>query len=145
MPAYDHAKHQHCRGVFDPHTYLELPVKQAAHRFHPALPPSTIWGYGGTFPGTTIDLRYNQPVFLRILNQLPAVGRHVGFGHPEIAPHLHNFHTASESDGGPWNWTAPGQPPRPPLLHGSRRILPARQDPCALASTRSPAATCARA
>jgi FtsP/CotA-like multicopper oxidase with cupredoxin domain len=108
MPAYDHAKHQHCRGVFDPHTYLELPVRQAAHRFHPALPPSTIWGYGGTFPGTTIDLRYNQPVFLRILNQLPTVGRHVGFGHPEIAPHLHNFHTASESDGGPWSWTAPG-------------------------------------
>lgn len=42
MPAYDHAKHQHCRGVFDPRTYLELPVRQAVHRFHPALPASTI-------------------------------------------------------------------------------------------------------
>ena len=34
---------------------------------------------------------------------------HRGFGIPEVITHLHNGHTASESDGGPWDWTRRGQ------------------------------------
>ena len=108
VPVYDNARHQYCRGLYDPHKGFVLPVREEAHSFHPDLPPSPIWGFGGTFPGPTVDLRYNEAVLLRIFNELPAVASHQGFGHPEIASHLHNFHTASESDGGPWNWTAPG-------------------------------------
>ena len=44
-------------------------------------------------------------------NDLPSAEDHEGFGHPEIAPHLHNFHTASESDGGPWRWISPKDNP----------------------------------
>ena len=63
-----------------------------------------------------------QPAVLPADRERAAGATTVGFGHPEIAPHLHNFHTASESDGGPWNWLKPGQPPRPPLQHGAGRV-----------------------
>jgi FtsP/CotA-like multicopper oxidase with cupredoxin domain len=75
--------------------------------FNPAYPPQRVWGYAGnargaTAPGPTIFARYGQPMVLRIHNGLPQ--DHVGFGSPEISTHLHNAHTASESDGFPGDY-----------------------------------------
>jgi FtsP/CotA-like multicopper oxidase with cupredoxin domain len=84
-------------------------VKAAPHVFHPDLgAPSTIWGFDGKYPGNTLDMKYGQPVLLRVYNQLPSLASHTGFGIPQVINHLHNFHTAPESDGGPWNWSSPG-------------------------------------
>jgi FtsP/CotA-like multicopper oxidase with cupredoxin domain len=87
------------------------------------LPPSTIYGFSSTpnvpnscaFPGAMIYARYGQPVSLRLENQLhlnsPGFDR-VDFGSPEwgFLTHLHNGHTACESDGNP-NWRDHGYYP----------------------------------
>jgi FtsP/CotA-like multicopper oxidase with cupredoxin domain len=84
-------------------------MRAAPHVFHPDLgAPSTIWGFDGKFPGRTLDVKYGQPVLLRVHNQLPSLASHTGWGIPQVISHLHNFHTAPESDGGPWNWCDPG-------------------------------------
>jgi len=87
--------------------FYEMRVRKAKHRFHPDLPESEIFGYEGIYPGPTIDAHYGRPYLLRIINELPA--DHKGFGIPQVITHLHNFHTAPESDGGPWDWLRPGE------------------------------------
>ena len=77
------------------------------------LPPSTIYGFSTTpdipnsaaFPGAMIYAHYGQPVNLRLENQLHLDGGldRNDFGSPEwgFLTHLHNGHTACESDGQP--------------------------------------------
>lgn len=107
-PGPDPGRHQHYSRFPAKKTYL-VRARETQHSFHPDLPMSPIWGYNGTFPGTTIDARYGEPIVVRIINELPALATHKGFGLPQLVTHLHNFHTATESDGGPWNWINPGQ------------------------------------
>ena len=82
------------------------------------IPAQTIWGFntGGsassdvaTFPGPTVVTRYQQPWVIRRFNELPTQSQNLGFGVPEVSTHLHNFHTAPESDGGPCRWFFRGQ------------------------------------
>lgn len=88
-----------------PQRYYEIHQREAEHRFsdHPgnlrAIPPQKIWGYDGLTPGPTIHARYGEPILVRQINDLPQ--NHVGFGSPQVSTHLHNAHTASESDGFP--------------------------------------------
>jgi FtsP/CotA-like multicopper oxidase with cupredoxin domain len=82
---------------FPEQTLYELHVKEALHSFHRDLPTQPVWGYDGMVPGPTFVARYNEPVLVRIFNELPA--NHIGFGSPEISTHLHNLHCGSESDG----------------------------------------------
>ncbi|HEX2528775.1 MAG TPA: hypothetical protein VHL31_21095 [Geminicoccus sp.] len=103
---YSEAEHQYCANRFKMKRWIHLRVRERSHEFAPGL-ESKVWSYGDEFGGPLIDVRYNEPFCLHIENDLPAVQDHYGFGHPEIAPHLHNFHSASESDGGPWNWIHP--------------------------------------
>jgi len=96
------------------HQYIERPdcapvcaytldVKEGSHLFHSQMPGLTkIFGYDGTFPGPTFHAQYGQPILVREFNNLPK--DHVGFGIPSISTHLHNGHTASESDGYPGNF-----------------------------------------
>ncbi|AYF86640.1 bilirubin oxidase [Pseudomonas sp. DY-1] len=72
--------------------------------FNDAYPRQPIWGFQGNeaepmTPGPVIFARYGEPIVVRIRNGLPP--DHQGFGSPEIATHLHNAHTGSESDGFP--------------------------------------------
>ncbi|MDT5157811.1 MAG: hypothetical protein QOC99_419 [Acidobacteriota bacterium] len=84
---------------FLPQKLYALHAREALWSFHPQLPTQAIWGYNGTLPGPTISARYGEPIVVRVYNDLPA--NHVGFGIPSIITHLHNGHTASESDGFP--------------------------------------------
>lgn len=84
---------------FPPVRHYEIHVREALHSFHPELPLTKIWGYNGLFPGPTIRGKYGEPILVRIHNDLPP--NHVGFGIPQIITHLHNAHTAWESDGNP--------------------------------------------
>ncbi|HKD41911.1 MAG TPA: multicopper oxidase domain-containing protein [Myxococcaceae bacterium] len=90
-----------------PQKLYEIHVQPFQHRFHPDLPPSTIWGYNSIHPGATYQARYGEPILVRYYNDLPLEGND-GFGKPEIITHLHNFHTASESDGFPGDFYPPG-------------------------------------
>ena len=73
------------------------------------LPPSTIYGFNGTFPGPMIYARYGQASLVRFENHLNDPSNPFNtldrqdFGAPDGAflTHLHNGHTAPESDGNP--------------------------------------------
>jgi hypothetical protein len=68
------------------------------------LPPSDIWGFNGVFPGPMINARYGQPGVVRFKNELvKGPVRPESFGSPDgqCLTHLHNGHTAPDSDGNP--------------------------------------------
>src|SRR3954447_15480022 len=78
------------------------------------LPSSTIYGFNGTFPGPMINFEYTKPALVRFENHLDVDNGfdRQDFGSPNqsFITHLHNGHTASESDGNP--------------AHGYRRFSP---------------------
>ncbi len=92
---------------FQPQKFYEIPMVEALHSFHRDLPLNPIWGFNGIHPGPTFRERYDVPILVRFRNHLPA--NHVGFGIPSVITHLHNGHTASESDGFPLDFYEPGQ------------------------------------
>ena len=70
------------------------------------MPPSTIYGFNGQFPGPMINAQYGQPTIVRFINKLdenPTNLDRQDFGAPDYSflTHLHNAHTAPESDGQP--------------------------------------------
>src|SRR3954453_9672997 len=70
------------------------------------LPDSTIYGFNGTLPGPMINAEYGKPVLVRFDNRLgdnPMNLDRQDFGAPDYSTliHLHNAHTAPESDGNP--------------------------------------------
>jgi FtsP/CotA-like multicopper oxidase with cupredoxin domain len=72
----------------------------------PKLPDSTIYGFNGAFPGSLINVEYGKPVIVRFENHLdenPLNLDRGDFGAPDYSflTHLHNGHTAAESDGNP--------------------------------------------
>jgi FtsP/CotA-like multicopper oxidase with cupredoxin domain len=71
-----------------------------------SLPLSTIYGFNGTFPGPMINAEYGRPALVRFINRLdenPLGLDRQDFGAPDwsFLTHLHNGHTAPESDGNP--------------------------------------------
>ncbi len=71
---------------------------------------SLAWLYNGATPGETLVARYGEPVFVRRYNDLPRTEDSLlPFGLPYITQHLHNAHTASESDGYPDDFFGPGE------------------------------------
>jgi spore coat protein A len=58
---------------------------------------TTVWAYGGLFPGPTFETRRGQPVSLVLRNELAV----------PIAHHLHGAHASPESDGYPTDLIVP--------------------------------------
>ncbi|MBD1542574.1 multicopper oxidase domain-containing protein [Arthrobacter sp. IA7] len=84
------------------------------------LPLSTIYGFNGTFPGPMINAEYGKPVLVRFENHLdenPLNLDRQDFGSPNwsFLTHLHNGHTAPESDGNP-HYSMVAGPKRPGFL-----------------------------
>jgi len=76
-------------------------------------PASTIYGFNGAFPGPMINAEYGKPVMVRFENDLDYNARclpRYDYGSPDWAflTHLHNGHTAPESDGNPNHMTDNG-------------------------------------
>jgi FtsP/CotA-like multicopper oxidase with cupredoxin domain len=70
------------------------------------LPLSTIYGFNGVFPGPMINAEYGKPALVRFENRLDENAKNLDrqdFGAPDwsFLTHLHNGHTAPESDGNP--------------------------------------------
>jgi FtsP/CotA-like multicopper oxidase with cupredoxin domain len=70
------------------------------------LPKSTMYTMNGSFPGPLINVTYGQPIVVRYENDLdqnPNCLNRGDFGAPDwaVLTHLHNGHTAPESDGQP--------------------------------------------
>ncbi|HTQ79615.1 MAG TPA: multicopper oxidase domain-containing protein, partial [Thermoanaerobaculia bacterium] len=111
-PPPDPRAHQRY-AEFLPRKLYEIREQEFLWRYHPDPPygaGSWSWGFDGSTPGPTYHARYGEPVLVRRFNQLPPVGvSRVGFALPSTTTHLHNGHTASESDGNPQDWIDPGE------------------------------------
>lgn len=85
---------------------------------HSQLPPTTLWGFEGQYPGPTFEVWRGRPAVVYWENQLPE--KHLFMIDPRIhgampptpavrtVPHLHGSRTRSESDGLPEKWYTPG-------------------------------------
>lgn len=113
--------------------YYEVTMTQFTQTLHSELPPTTLWGYNGSFPGPTIEARSTldpggKPVKVLWTSELPTTTHllpldttvHCGPGTVDCAPyvrtvvHLHGGHTDPESDGYPEAWFTPGFAERGP-------------------------------
>jgi len=79
------------------------------------LPDSTIYGFNGKFPGPMINAEYGKPACVRFENHLDVNPNNLDrgdFGAPDwtFLTHLHNAHTAAESDGNPHHKEAAYKP-----------------------------------
>jgi FtsP/CotA-like multicopper oxidase with cupredoxin domain len=88
-------------------------MSEGEQQFASTWGKTKVWGFGdwdtsrfpNRYPGARINATYGRPVMVRYHNELPhSVKTYKGFGIPEIATHLHNAHTPSESDGNPVNY-----------------------------------------
>jgi FtsP/CotA-like multicopper oxidase with cupredoxin domain len=90
---------------FPPKKFYEIYETEFPWVYHldsPYSAGSWSWGFDGMTPGPTYHARYGEPILVRRHNNLPPVGTSkVTFALPRTTSHLHNAHTASESDGYP--------------------------------------------
>ncbi len=91
---------------FYPFVQYNVSVQPTMHQFHPQIPPTYCWGYNGIYPGPTFLNVYGVPIVVRFHNNLPVTN--IGFGDNNHTTHMHNGHTASESDGFAGDYWSPG-------------------------------------
>ncbi len=84
------------------------------HKVHRDLPPTNLWGYNGTWPGPTFEVRKGQPLSVKWTNALPT--KHflpidtTIHGAEEAVPqvrtvvHVHGARVLPEHDGYPDAW-----------------------------------------
>jgi spore coat protein A, manganese oxidase len=108
--------------------FYRVAVAEVLAKIHRDVPATRFWGYGGSFPGPTIEARTGQGVLVEWVNQLPA--RHflpidhtlcgAGKDRPDVraVTHVHGAKAPPESDGYPEDWTTPG---RSSLFHYPNR------------------------
>jgi spore coat protein A, manganese oxidase len=108
----------------DPHDpsrqlpFYKVPMSEVLTQVHRDVPPTRFWGYGGSFPGPTIETRVGQGILVEWVNQLPT--RHflpidhtlcgAGRDRPDVRAvvHVHGAKASPENDGYPEDWTTPG-------------------------------------
>jgi spore coat protein A, manganese oxidase len=88
-------------------------------QLHSQLPPTTLWGYEGAYPGPVFEAERGTPIEVEWRNELPQqhifpIDPHIhGAMSPSPAvrtvPHLHGARAPSDSDGLPEKWFAPGR------------------------------------
>ena len=110
-PPPDPKAHQRYQE-FLPKKFYEIRETEFRWVYHPDVPynaGSWSWGFDGITPGPTYHARYGEPILVRRFNTLPASGQKVTFASPNTTTHLHNGHTASESDGYPMDSISSGK------------------------------------
>jgi FtsP/CotA-like multicopper oxidase with cupredoxin domain len=115
LPPVNPARHQRF-AEFQPKHYYVQNITEGLWNYHPALSKlnplggSLAWMFNNHAPGETFIARYGEPFFIRRHNNLPlAENTKIPFGYPATSTHLHNSHSASESDGFPMDFIEPGQ------------------------------------
>lgn len=95
-------------------TYYEVSMIENRQSLHSELPPTTIWGFEGIYPGPTIEVNSGEKVYVKWKNKLPYKHflpiDHTVHGAEEDKPdvrtvvHLHGGRTEPGSDGYPDAW-----------------------------------------
>jgi len=103
-------------GTKDGQPHYEVEMAEIEQKLHRDLPPTTLWGYGGQFPGPTIEAEQGEPIYVRWQNHLPDEhllpedptihGDIIPYDEPgaRVVPHLHGGNVEHESDGKPQAW-----------------------------------------
>ena len=100
----------------------EIRIQQFQQQLHKDLPPTTVWGYEGAYPGPTIEAARNQTVEVRWINDLRDDQGNLLTEHyldvdlcphgaedtPRTVVHLHGGHVEPASDGYPEATFLPG-------------------------------------
>jgi len=98
--------------------YYRLAAEAVDVKIHRDLKPARMWGFGGSVPGPTLQLRSGEEVFVEWANQLPQqhflpidYRLHGAEGNPQvrIVTHLHGGFVPPESDGWPEDWCTSGK------------------------------------
>jgi spore coat protein A len=115
-------------------THYRIPIRQFQAKVHRDMPLTTLWGYGGTSPGPTIEARSGDPIRVEWENHLPfkhlfpvdrtLEGATSGKREVRTVVHLHGGRTGPDSDGYPENWITPG--------HSNFTYYPNQQDAATL-------------
>jgi FtsP/CotA-like multicopper oxidase with cupredoxin domain len=93
---------------FLPQKTYALHAKESSWLFHPDFKRTTnIWAFNDNIPGPTIIAKIGEPGIVRFFNDLDPTDTGIQFI-PEITTHMHNGHTASESDGFAGDFFGPG-------------------------------------
>lgn len=110
-PSPDPNAHQRYEE-YPPKKFYEIRETEFRWVYHPDAPynaGSWSWGFDGGIPGPTYHARYGEPILVRMMNMLPSLAnRNIQFATPKTTTHLHNGHTASESDGYPMYYIESG-------------------------------------
>jgi spore coat protein A len=114
--------------------FYRIAMRQIAAKLHRDLAPTSLWAYGASIPGPTIEARSGQGVPIEWVNALPQ--RHfLPIDHtlhgaeadkPEVRAvvHVHGAKAPPESDGWPEDWYTPGK--------SANYFYPNQQDPAML-------------
>ncbi len=84
------------------------------HKAHRDLPPATMWGYNGMWPGPTFEVRRGEPLLVKWANHLPTRhflpidptihGSEAGVPEVRSVTHVHGAQGLPASDGYPDAW-----------------------------------------
>lgn len=103
--------------VHRPGVPASIRMNSFRQKIHRDLPPTSLWGYNGSWPGPTIEVRRGQPFSVNWFNHLPP--RHflpldfTVHGEEQTVPpvravvHVHGAQTLPEDDGYPDAWITP--------------------------------------
>jgi spore coat protein A, manganese oxidase len=98
--------------------FYRIAMRESQASVHRDLAPARFWGYEGSMPGPTFEVRSGQPFLIEWANELPE--RHLlpidytlhGAGKevPQVRAvvHVHGARVPPESDGYPEHWYVPG-------------------------------------
>ena len=102
------------RGV----THYDVPMVETTQQLHSDLDETTLWTYGGHYPGPTIVVDYDEEIHVVWRNELPdqhllpvdTTVHGAGHEHPKVRTvvHLHGGNTREEYDGYPEAWFTSG-------------------------------------
>ena len=120
LPAVAKALEQRAHPAYPGKTlpYYRMEMRAFTARLHRDLPPTPLWGYGGSSPGPTIETMRGEPVLVEWVNALPEQHflpiDHSIHGAERSKPdvrtvaHVHGARAPAGSDGYPGDWFAPG-------------------------------------
>ncbi len=98
--------------------YYRLAAQPLEVKIHRDLKPTRMWGFGGSVPGPTLEMRSGEEVLVEWANELPQqhflpidYRFHGAKGNPQvrIVTHLHGGIVPPDSDGYPEDWYVPGK------------------------------------
>lgn len=106
--------------------HYNIAITEFTQQLHRDLPPTRVWGYGGSYPGPTIEARRDLPVTVTWINDLRDAQGNLRTTHylpidpcmhgpdmsgsmPVTVTHLHGARVRRDSDGYPEASFAPGE------------------------------------